>query len=32
MQNIIHAKMEECSVTLLPRGKPRAVDNMTSLF
>ena len=26
------AKMEQWSVTLLPIGKPRAVDNMVSMF
>ena len=26
------AKMEQCSVTLLPIGKPRAVDNIVSVF
>ena len=26
------AKMEQCSVTLLPIGKSRAVDNMVSMF
>ena len=26
------AKLEQWSVTLLPIGKPRAVDNMVSMF
>ena len=26
------AKMEQWSMTLLPIGKPRAVDNMVSMF
>ena len=26
------AKMEQCSVTLLSIGKPRAVDNMVDIF
>ena len=28
----IGAKMDQCSVTFLPIGKPRAVDNMVSTF
>ena len=27
-----YAKMEQCSVTLVPIGKPGAVDNMVSVF